>query len=191
MNDKKNPLSNKMKLFVASYAITRNATQAAITAGYKETSARDRGSRLLKHPKIQIALGRRSSKIMRKLEITVDKIAEEISFLAFSNIRDCYDEIGNLLPIHKLPREVAAAITEVTESIDKMGNRVVRYKMDGKTKNLELLGRYHQMFVDKVEVTTKDQFYEDIINNAKSHPKHAILERQRAMLEAIEHDPGA
>ena len=93
------------------------------------------------------------------------------------------------MPVHKLPREVTACISEVTETMGKNGQKSWRYKLYDKVKNLELLGRYHQMFVDKIEVTTKDQFYEDIINNAKSHPKHAILERQRAMMEAIEHKP--
>ena len=184
-----NNLTLKQKIFIASYAANHNGKQAAIEAGYAASSAKDAGSRLLKHPEIQRGLNRTSINVMKKMRVTIEDIAEELSLLAFSNIRDCYDDDGNLMPVHKLPREVTACISEVTETMGKNGQKSWRYKMDGKTKNLELLGRYHQMFVDKIEVTTKDQFYEDIINNAKSHPKHAILERQRAMMEAIEHKP--
>lgn len=180
-------LTIKQKLFIANYCATRNATQSAIMAGYSEISAKQIAIENMSKPLIARAIDRKLNKVMRKIDVSVERIAEEIAKLGFSNIGDCYDINGNLIPIHLLPREVSAAITEVTEMYDKKGNKVVKYKMDGKTKNLELLGRYHQMFVDKVEVTTQSKLYEDIAKNAASHPKNAILERQQQQHAVLEH----
>lgn len=47
-------------------------------------------------------------------------------------------------------------------------------KFSDKLKALELLGRYHQMFVDRVETVTIDQVFTAITNRPESSPKHAI-----------------
>lgn len=47
-------------------------------------------------------------------------------------------------------------------------------KPSEKLKALELLGRYHQMFVDRVETVTIDEVFKSISNNAESSPKNAI-----------------
>jgi len=178
-------LTIKQQLFVHAYCVHRDGTRAALESGYSSNSAQAIGSENLTKPLISRAIDRQLNKVMKKIDVSAERIAEEIAKLGFSNIGDCYDMNGNMIPIHKLPRDVSAAITEVTETIDASGKRSIKYKMDGKTKNLELLGRYHQMFVDKVEITTKSELYDAIANNASSHPKNAILQRQR---DAIEHD---
>jgi len=40
-------LTSKQEVFVREYAIDKNATQAAIRAGYSEKTAQEQGSRLL------------------------------------------------------------------------------------------------------------------------------------------------
>ena len=47
-------------------------------------------------------------------------------------------------------------------------------KPSEKLKALELLGRYHQMFVDRVETVTIDEVFKSISDNVESSPKHAI-----------------
>ena len=177
-----NELTIKQTLFVANYCLTKNGTQSAIDAGYSPISASQIAIENMGKPMIARAIDRKLNKVLKKIDVSVERIAEELAKLGFSNMGDCYDINGELIPIHLLPREVSAAITEVTQTVDKHGKKSVRYKMDGKTKNLELLGRYHQMFVDKIEVTTRDELYSSIVANASSHPKNAIKQR------ILEHD---
>lgn len=49
-------LTFKQQSFVNEYVIDRNATQAAIRAGYARPSARVQGARLLAHPEVRAAV---------------------------------------------------------------------------------------------------------------------------------------
>lgn len=49
-------LSLKQQAFINEYVIDKNATQAAIRAGYARPSARVQGARLLAHPEVRAAI---------------------------------------------------------------------------------------------------------------------------------------
>lgn len=67
-----------------------------------------------------------------------------------------------------IAREIADMAFENINDIDSV------MKPSEKLKALELLGRYHQMFVDRVETVTIDEVFKSISQNAESSPKHAI-----------------
>lgn len=56
------PLSQQQQAFAVAYLELRNATQAALRAGYSERTAASQGARLLKHQQVQQVLqqGRRT-----------------------------------------------------------------------------------------------------------------------------------
>lgn len=72
------PLTPKQQRFVQEYLQDHNGTQAAIRAGYSESTARQQGSRLLTEPRIQAAVRAGQKKVAKKAEVTVDSLMAEL-----------------------------------------------------------------------------------------------------------------
>lgn len=165
-------LTDKQKRFVVEYLVDSNAAQAAIRAGFSKKTAKVKGAQLLKHPEIAAAIRKRQQKIDQKLEITAERVLQEIAKLAFSNIQDFtkVDDNGKpVLDFSNVTRDQYAAVQEIREDAtggagDGERKVVLRttVKLSDKTKNLELLGRHLKLFTDKVEVTGFEELAERI-----------------------------
>lgn len=83
-------ISPQQMEFIEAYLIERNATQAALKAGYSKASAHSSGCELLKLPKIRDELARRAMEIARKTEIEGMRVLEEIASIAFAPITKGY-----------------------------------------------------------------------------------------------------
>jgi len=71
-------LTPKQKEFVKQYLVDLNATRAAIRAGYKERRARERGCRLLHHPRIQAALAEAAKQREQRTLISQDYVIQRL-----------------------------------------------------------------------------------------------------------------
>lgn len=160
--DKKRKLTNKQKLFIKSYAKSRNATRAAIEAGYSEDTAGEQGSENLKKLKIEIQT--EIDKLADRIDVDVDDIVRELNILAFSDIEDfvTIDEGGGITvkPINEIPEISRRCIESIQE--DRVirenpdGTKVtvhdkIKFKLHSKPKALEMLGKYKAMFMDRVD----------------------------------------
>jgi len=149
------PLNRKQEVFCNEYIIDLNGTQAAIRAGYSEKTAEVKASQLLRIVKVKDRVSELQKTRSIRTEVTQDLVINEISKIAFANIQDIFDEYGELIPIHELPREVAAALQEINQ--DSIGNgdgeQVIKrkYKLSDKKSSLELLGRHLGLFTDKIK----------------------------------------
>lgn len=76
-------LTDKQARFVKEYLIDLNATQAAIRAGYSEKTAQEQSSRLLSNVMVQKAVEKAQAKTSKKLEITHERVLNEIAEIAF------------------------------------------------------------------------------------------------------------
>ena len=81
-------MTDKQRLFVSEYLVDRNATQAAIRAGYSPKTAYSIGSENLTKPEIKEAIQERLDHIEDELGITRDRILREYANIAFSDITD-------------------------------------------------------------------------------------------------------
>ena len=140
-------LTTKQKIFCQEYLKDFNATNAAKRAGYSEATAYSIGSENLSKPEIQKYLNRLKSDLSKRNNITIDDLIGELKSLAFFDIKDFYDEDGNLKPIPELSKEVAKAIAsfEVDVRFDKDGNEISRtkkIKTVDKLQSIEKLMRY-------------------------------------------------
>lgn len=153
-------LNPKQAMFVREYLIDLNATQAAIRAGYSERTAGAQGFDLLKHPEISAAVQEAMDKRANRIEITADKVLQEIAKLAFFDPRKLFDDAGAPIHISQLDDVTAAAIAGldvVTQGNQEVGiAEIVKYKIADKGVNLERLGKHLKLFTDKVELTGKD-----------------------------------
>jgi len=153
---KKGELTLKEQQFVKEYPLDFNASEAAIRAGYSKKSAGAIGHENLKKPKIQAALQREIKERQRRTEITGDMVVAELGRLAFSNITDFieFDDSGVAIKCssNDLPDDLAACISEVSETENMSGGKNVKFKLHDKRAALEALGKHFGLFKTKIEL---------------------------------------
>ncbi len=152
-------MTPKQELFCLEYLKDLNATAAYKRAGYKCKSdkvANVEACRLLVNPsiaeKIQLSMNKRSD----KLEITAERVLQEIARLAYVDISRAYDVNGGLLPLHDMPEDVRRAIASVEVTEERVDGEVVgeirKVKFWDKKGSLDLLGRHLKLFTDVLEI---------------------------------------
>ena len=75
-------MTAKQRAFTVEYMKDKNATQAAIRAGYSEKTARNIASELLTNPNVQKAIEELEKAAQAKAGITIEKIVERINRIA-------------------------------------------------------------------------------------------------------------
>ena len=121
-------LTARQMRFVDEYLKDLNATQAAIRAGYKATTAvAANAARLLKHDKVQEAIEARKQARVERVELEQDWVVNEL-------------------------RKVAQRCLPADDDYGKPIANIVNVGV----KALELLGRHQGIFIDKREITGKD-----------------------------------
>ena len=153
-------LTKKQEIFAAEYLVHYDAKRAAISAGYSAKSAESQGSQLLKNPKVAEHIAKKSGKRLEKLEISAEKVLQEIAKLAFFDPRKLFDKDGRPLSVPELDDDTAMAVAglEVYEEFDGEGDdrkavgQTRKIKIADKGINLERLGKHLKLFTDKVQV---------------------------------------
>lgn len=151
-------LTDKQEAFVKEYLIDLNATQAAIRAGYSKDTAKEIGCQNLTKLNVQEALQTAMQERSDRTEITQDMVISELAKIAFLDIRQAFDDSGELLNIPDMPEEVARAVggmdlSKIGKGQDSDPEFIKKVKLIDKKGALELLGRHLKMFTDKTEVS--------------------------------------
>jgi phage terminase small subunit len=155
-------LTPKQKLFCKYYLISLNATDAAIKAGYSKKTANRIGTENLSKPVIREYLESQMKSKEQELDISVDRILKELASIAFLDISEFYNEDGTLKNIKEINETARRAIQSVTTREEQGATvedgeikpqffNVNNIKANDKLKALELLGKYHSIFKDKIE----------------------------------------
>jgi phage terminase small subunit len=151
-----NELAPRQAQFVAQYLIDLNATRAAQRAGYSLKTAYSQGQRLLKNVEVQSAIQAAMDKRAEKLEITADRVLDEIAKLAFFDPRKFFEDDGSLKRIQDLDDDTAMSLArmEVIELFEGSGEQKHAYglmkkiKLADKLSALEKLGKHLKLFSD-------------------------------------------
>lgn len=171
MGGKAGELSGKRKLFCVEYLKDMNGTQAAIRAGYSPGTAQEQASRLLSNSMVKAEIEANMRKKLSKVEVSVERVLAEIARLAFFDPRKLFDDDGKPIHVSQLDDDTAAAIAGldiVTQGNQEIGfAEVLKVKLADKSRNLELLGKYLKMFVERVEHTGEVQVIDRILEARK------------------------
>lgn len=146
----KKKLSPKQALFVKEYLVDLNAAAAARRAGYKPKWVATNTDKLLTNTNVQSAIRAAMDKRAERTEITQDRVLKEYARLAFLDPRSFADESGNLLPLHKLSAEAAAAVSgfDAKRSVGEDGEtcEILKYKFVDKRASLADVAKHLGMF---------------------------------------------
>ena len=110
---KKRKLNPKQRLFCHEYAKDRNATQAAIRAGYAENSANRTGSRLLTNDDIKSYADELCEKHLEKIDYSAEAVLREMARIAMFDPKKLFDDNGDLIPVHELDDDTARALVSM------------------------------------------------------------------------------
>jgi len=149
--------------FVDEFMIDRNATQAAIRAGYSAKTAGAAGYRLLRTAHICAEINRRSAEQSQRLRITADRVMQEYEALALLDPLDLFRPDGSMKPLAEIPEAARRAIggLELRElaSIESPDGPISvtlrKVKLIDKKGALDSVAKILGMMRDKVELTIK------------------------------------
>lgn len=150
-------MNPKQERFVAEYLIDLNGTQAAIRAGYSPKTAATQAEALLRKPDIAASVTAHKAKQLERADLTATRVLEELRRLAFSDVRQLFDNDGNLKPLHTLSAEDSACIAGLeviiknAEAGDGKTDKVHKIKIWDKTKTLDSLAKHFGLLTEKVE----------------------------------------
>lgn len=160
-------LNPKQQRFVDEYLIDLNATQAAIRAGYSAKHADVQGPRLLGNAGVAAAIQTGRARLTRKLEVTQERVLQELARIAFADMRDLFtwdEERACYIPSANLTDDQAAAVSAVeaetlrTTAPDGTVDTKIRLKLKTYDKKgaLDSLAKHLGMFVERHEHTGRD-----------------------------------
>lgn len=157
-------MTDKQKIFCNEYLIDMNATRAykvAYPNCKKDKTARANSSRLIAKANIQAYITERMEDREERTQITQDMVINELAKIAFFNIKDIFNENGDLKAIKEIDDKSAGAISSV-KILQKAGamkleiggdiplqhipEQTVEIKLNDKKGALELLGKHLGMF---------------------------------------------
>ena len=156
-------MTPKQTRFVAEYLADNNATQAAIRAGYSEKSAKVIGCENLTKPDIAAAIAAGTKKTLDTLEVTKERVLEELARLAFGDLRGLVDEDGNLKPLNLLDDDAARMVSsiEVLRQTITTRDEVTKAESIHKVRTWDKLGalntlaKHLKLLTDKVEIHSR------------------------------------
>lgn len=116
--------AERRKLFVeALLSNGRNATQAALAAGFSPKSAHSQGGRLLRHVEVVALLQQRSAELAQKYELTTENVIKSLAQAVHFDPRRLYRPDGTMKHPTEWDEDTAAAMSgfEVTEEFAGTG----------------------------------------------------------------------
>lgn len=141
-------LTAKQEQFCNEYLIDLNGTQAAIRAGYAKKYADIQAVQLLKNTKVSACIQELQQKRQKRTDITADRVIKELARIAFFDIRNIFDDNGNLKSPHDLEDDTACAIASIKSRVEKQGQdkedwaEIKEYKSNDKLRALEMLAKH-------------------------------------------------
>lgn len=165
-------LTDKQQRFATEYIIDLNATQSAIRAGYKESTAYSQGQRLLKNVEIQKAIQKAMNERSKRTGITADKVLKELESIAMDDVKNYLDfrtektvvgkdlATGNPIIGYETVVDLKDSNTIDTKNISEISigkDGQFKFKLYCRDNALVQLGKHLKLFTDRVEADVTSQ----------------------------------
>jgi len=170
-------MTEKQKRFAQEYVIDLNATQACIRAGYAKKHARQIGSELMTKPDVRQLVQNLQDEIAYRNQIKADDVVQELSKLAFWDIKNFVNESNEVVDLSKIDKELAKPIVGIKVKVVHISKDIkevtTELKLADKRASLVDLGRHLGIFKEDnkqknatVSPMTDEQF-NSILNIAR------------------------
>lgn len=156
-------------LFPAEYLKDLNATKAAGRCGYSRKTAASQGARLLRDVKVKAAIAKLQLERAARVEVTSDRILEEVDTLALGEIGDVLDFSGDKIRL-RTANQISArgrrllSSLKVRRYLEKgLGDReveIIEFKLWDKTAALRLAMQHRGMLLERTLGVPLDQLTE-------------------------------
>jgi len=148
------PLTAKQRRFVFEYLSdpSRHVMNAARRAGYAETTAVQAVSFLMALPHIKKIIEIEEKKLFKKLDITGERVIQNIATMAFANILEYVktNEKGDLeVTVENLTEQQGLPIQELKVDRGEDGKQRITIKLVDKLAALSLLGKHLKIFEEQ------------------------------------------
>ena len=172
-------LTRKERRFAREYVVDLNAAAAARRMGFAHARANVMGVLMLQRQVVAYEVKRLLRRQFSLLDLTAERVLEELRRVALADPRALFDDAGRLRPLTELTAEQSACIASmdvVKRNLtggDGEVETIYRVKCWDKTKALELLAKYFGLLVERGEVDLS----EDLVRRLE-----AGRERARAVI---------
>lgn len=135
-------LSERELLFCEHYLAdsNRNATQAALSAGYSKKTARNIANQNLAKLHIKKYLDFKTKPMLEKLGVTQERIIAEFASIGFSNITHFLNDDYSMKTVDELDPRSTGAISQIKVKIEKSEHggedKTIEFKVWDKVKAL-------------------------------------------------------
>lgn len=158
--EKENLATTKRKakeaIFIVEYLKDRNATRSARVAGYSRDTAYSQGSRLLKKVEVREEIERLTQELLAHKKDGAKEVIDRLYAMAVANVVDCWERNSDgrfvIKDLDDIPEPLQMQIKSIKQVYDKDADEFLFHiTMTPKEKALELLGKYHKLFVERFE----------------------------------------
>jgi len=155
--------------FAQHYCVSGNTAKAADAAGISAAL----GKQLLRLPDVQSRIIELNEVQFAHVGVTAETVKAELARIAFASAADLFDKDGKLIPIHELPDDVAATITQIDVEIirgkdGKPRMEIRKVKRADKGAALSVLARHFKVVGDEDDgVNLLANVLADRLNDAK------------------------
>ena len=108
--------------------------------------------------------------LLARGEWAMERVLHEIQMIGTVDIRRAYDDDGALLPVNRMPDDVAAAVSSIEVDENVIGELKIgetkKLKLIDKLKALELMGKNFGMFIDRHEIDLGKQTLEALVSGS-------------------------
>ncbi|MGV3187936.1 terminase small subunit [Staphylococcus chromogenes] len=142
-------LTPKQVRFVNEYIKTLNITRSAIKAGYAPNSAHVTGSRLLRNEKVNEYIQSQQDKVMDDSILTAKELLHLLTSAAVGDETETKEVVVKRSSFEKNPDtgRMNLVYNEHVELVE------VPIKPSDRLKARDMLGKYHSLFTDKLDVS--------------------------------------
>lgn len=158
------PLRPKQEAFVAEYLKDKNATQAAIRAGYGQRRAAEIGYQLLQKTPVRERIDAALAEMNAKLRLSAERTLAEYAAVAHSDVGDILDFSGDkvkLRPARDIPERARRAISsvKVRRVVEGKGDEaqeveLIEFKLWSKPQGLQDVAKHQGLLKDGELVLT-------------------------------------
>ncbi len=158
-------MNPRHRLFAEKYVICGNIADAYMASGFNSknrTSASAAGTKLLTREDVRAYIQEMQDRRSQRLEITADRVLQEVARLAFATVGDVSEWKDNQLKVKNsedIDDNWMAAIAEVSETRSR-GSSVLSVKMHQKSKALGILMKHLGIDINMNELIARLRTYE-------------------------------